>query len=390
MRYYSKLIITNDNVSIVYKSDPLTDYSFSYKKSQEKDVISLMQKYVSSIEDITHGQIILPTSGGYDSRLLNYLVKDKNRIRSFTYGISKNQSLSSEVVYAKEISEIYNTVWQQIELKDYNKYIDNWFQVYGISTHLHGMYHIEFYKNILKKYQFNNASFLSGIFGDIWSGNVNYKNITNYQDVINLGYTHDLNLDLKYLKNISEDRAKKSFYKKNKKYIKHDKFKSVFTIRIKLMLISYLCQLPEYFGFPVWTPFLNFNIVMSTLNISDVRRKDRIWQSDFFREKKLNLEEMNLKSVRKNNIAFEVAKKTNFEPIDINIMGKYIFEKRLLQINKILNGNQNIFKKITDYLIQIPKIGGFLIKLGFENDYLKAINEYYVVKSIEKGIKYGN
>ena len=150
MRYFSKLIISNNEIKIEYKIDPAIQDDFLTKVSAEDDVIELMQEYISSIESKINGEIIIPTSGGYDSRLLNYLIKDKRRIRSFTYGISKDQSKSTEVVHAKKISEIYNTKWDQIELKDYYNYIDKWFSIYGISTHLHGMYHIEFYKKYYK------------------------------------------------------------------------------------------------------------------------------------------------------------------------------------------------------------------------------------------------
>ena len=186
MRYYSKLIVSDENIKIEYKKDPVSEKSFLEKESNENDVINLMQDYVSRIESQIDGDIVLPTSGGYDSRLLNYLVKDKSRIRSFTYGLSKDQTKSSEVVHAKKNSEIFSTKWEQIELKNYPKYISKWFSIYGFSTHLHGMYHIEFYFKILEKYKFKNPSFLSGIFGDIWAGNIKYEKISDHIDLIKL------------------------------------------------------------------------------------------------------------------------------------------------------------------------------------------------------------
>ena len=76
---------------------------------------------------------MVPTSGGYDSRLLNYLVRDKGRIRSFTYGVSQNQASSTEVVYAKKISEVLGTRWSQVKLSNYHQAIDDWFDMYGFS-----------------------------------------------------------------------------------------------------------------------------------------------------------------------------------------------------------------------------------------------------------------
>ena len=389
MRYFSKLIVSNEYIKIEYKKDPVTEESFLEKESSENDVISLMQDYISKIESQIGGDIILPTSGGYDSRLLNFLVKDKSRIKSFTYGISKDQSKSSEVVHAKKISEIFGTKWEQIELKHYHKYLSKWFSIYGFSTHLHGMYHIEFYYNILEKHKFNNPSFLSGIIGDAWSELGKFKNVTNYNDIVFLGYTHGMDLELKYLKKIVGAEIKKHFFEVNKEYLKNDKIKTVFAMRVKLMVISYLTQIPEYFGLPVWTPFLNFNIVQATLNINDERRKNRIWQRDFFKKVGLNLEDMNLKSVKSNMLNYEITQSNYLEPIDTKMMKRFIKVEKIIEINTLL-AKLTFFESLKNQLLVTPKIGGILRRLGFKSDYLKALYEYYIVKTIEMGLKHGN
>lgn len=386
MRYYSKLKISN-KIEIEYKKDPVLNKSFLEQTSTEDEAINLMQEYISNIESKIGGDIVLPTSGGYDSRILNYFIKDKKRIRSFTYGISSDQSQSDEVIHAKKISEIYNTKWEQIELKDFHSYMDKWAEIYGFSTHLHGMYHIEFYKNISQKYDFSNSSFLSGIFGDIWAGSVEYKDISNYKDVSNLGYTHGLNLNINHLNlKKNEEELKKEYFRLNGKHLANDKIKAVFTIRMKLMLISYLTQIPEYFGMTVWTPFLNFDIVKATLNISDKRRKKRVWQKDFFTKVGLNIEDMNLKSVKSNKLDYEIGLEAKLEIIDIELMKTYVNEVRLNEINKLIT-NLSLFEKIKNQLLYIRKVGGLLRLLGFKNEFLNALHEYYVIKAIEKGLK---
>ena len=385
MRYFSKLTVS-DNVVIEYKDDPVLGDSFIDGISTEDEAVDLMQTYISEIEDKIDGDIVLPTSGGYDSRILNYFIKDKQRIKSFTYGISKNQSKSIEVVHAKQISEKYNTKWEAIELKSFHKYMDDWFKIFGFSTHLHGMYHIEFFKKIYKKFNFTKSSFLSGIFGDVWSGSIEYKGINTSNDMINLGYTHGLNLKLKYLKVGNINKIKEKYFLKNKNYLQNNKIKAVFTIRMKLLLISYLTQIPEYFGMPVWTPFLDFKNVKATLNISDERRRNRVWQKDFFSKINLNFEDMNLKSNKSNKLDYEIGKNANFEMIDIDLMKEYIDKNRLVEINNILS-NMSIFEKIKNQLLFIPKIGGVLRLFGLKNEFLNALHEYYVVKAIEKGLK---
>jgi hypothetical protein len=385
MRYYSKLILL-DGVEIEYKKDPVLDKSFLEKTSSVDEVISLMQEYISDVESKIDGDIVLPTSGGYDSRILNYFVKDKKRIRAFTYGISKDQSQSSEVVHAKKISDIFSTKWEQIELKEFHSYMDKWVEVYGFSTHLHGMYHIEFYIKILEEYNISKVSFLSGIIGDAWAELGKFEYIEKYQDIINLGYTHGMNLDLRYLIKSSKDIHKKRYFEEHKNHLVNDKIKSIFAMRTKLMLISYLTQIPEYFGMPVWTPFLNFDVVKNTLSISDEKRKNRIWQRDFFKKINLNLEDMNLKSTKGNKLDYEIAQHAKLEEIDIELMGEYIDERRLNEINKILSSLTS-FEKIKNQLLYVRKVGGVLRRLGFKNNFLNALYEYYVIKAIEKGLK---
>jgi hypothetical protein len=333
---------------------------------------------------------VIPTSGGYDSRLLNYLVSDKSKIRSYTYGISKNQNNSYEVVHARKISCLYNTRWKQIVLTDFHKYISEWFAIYGISTHLHGMYQVEFYNNIISEMKFDNSIFLSGIFGDIWAGSINYESIEGPCDIINLAYNHGLSLKRNYSAlNLSEEIDKKDFFERNKNLLSNDKFKSVFTIRLKIILISYLTQIPEYFGVPVATPFLNFEIVKAMLNISESRRKNRVWQRDFFRKVGLNLEDMDLKSSKTNNLDYEVAHRNKPEPLNVDLLSKYVKKSHLIKINTIIH-NQTFFSRVKDQILFVPKLGSLLKRMGFRNEFLNALNEYYVIKTIEIGLNHGN
>jgi hypothetical protein len=247
------------------------------------------------------------------------------------------------------------------------------------------MYHIEFYKKILKIHNVSDNTFLSGIVGDIWAGSINYKSISGWFDLINLGYTHGLNLDTKYLINSNENLLKKSYFKEHQKYFENDKLNAVFTIRMKLILISYLTQIPEYFGMSVWTPFLNFETVKLTLSLPEVRRNNRVWQKQFFESISLDLENMNLNSNKGNNLDFSAARNANLDPINISVMSEYIDANKLIEINSRLK-KQTELDRVKNVLLKIPKVGGGLRRLGMKNDYLNSLHEYYVIKAIEKGL----
>ena len=385
MRYYSKLTISNSQIIVENKEDPVLADSIFYKETSEKDVIDLLQNYMSKIENQLSGDIIIPTSGGYDSRLLNYLIQNKKRIKSFTYGISKDQGQSSEVVYAKKISEIYNTQWQQIELTNFYKYIDEWFQLYGVSTHLHGMYHIEFYKKILKLCNCDDATFVSGIIGDAWAEYNKISDIKNVDDLIKLGYTHGVSINSKALKISTNNKVKNKVFTEIGKFLNDDKLRTIFAMRTKIILISYLTQLPEYFGFPVWTPFLNFENVRAMISLPDNIRKKRIWQKEFFKKNKLYLEGMNLQVEKSNNLDYIMMMKNDFENLDIEKLSKYVNSDQLKHINKTINNKKEKIS-IKNQLLSIPKIGGGLRLLGFSNTHLDALHEYIILKAIEKAL----
>lgn len=392
MRYFSKLIINQDRIKIEYKEDPILQDGLFNKVEDEEVVLKKIQDYILNIENQTKGEIILPTSGGYDTRLLNICIHDKNRIRGFTYGISREQSRSFEVIYAKKISEILNIKWEQIQLGDYHKHMNEWFKIYGFSTHLHGMYHIEFYKKILERYNFSkNATFLSGIFGDVWAGSVKIEDIKSKTDLINLGYTHGISLDRNYFNLINNNQIKENFILRTNKLLKIKKIRPLFLIRLKLSLISYLTQIPEYFGFPVWTPFLNFNIAISMLNIKEDRRKDRLWQKRFFAKNGLDLESMDLKIDKTNMLDYDSSKNYCFEPINIKLMQKYINEDYLKKINYKLS-HRSFIDNITKKMLSIRYIGGALRKVKIKNNMLESLHSWYIIKLIEmvlKGNKYG-
>jgi hypothetical protein len=129
--------------------------------------------------------------------------------------------------------------------------------------------------------------------------------------------------------------------------------------------------------------------VRATLNIKDERRKNRIWQRDLFKKVGLNLEDMNLKSVKSNMLDYEIAQRNYLEPIDTKMMKRFITAEKIIEINTLLT-NLTFFESIKNQLLVTPKIGGILRRLGFKSNFLKALYEYYIIKAIEIGLKHGN
>ncbi len=395
MRYFSKLILSERGLRCVYKDDPVTEEGLFETITDEKEVLLKLKKYINNIESATSDEILLPTSGGYDSRLLNLLVNEKSRIRSFTYGISDKQSESSEVIHAKKIAELLGTQWEQIELGSFHRYIDDWFKIYGFSTHLHGMYHIEFYKKIVENHTFSqNTTFLSGIVGDAWSGNVISTPITHSGELVHLAYSHGMIADKGKINFSYAESLKESFFLTNKKYLDNPKLRIIFIIRFKIILLSYLTTIPEYFGFPVWTPFLNFEIATSMLNLPDGRRKDRKWQMDIFIKNNLALEEMFLKKDMRNTLNNQAFKIHRFDPLNEQLLSKYFVPDYIHEINSFLKygGDIKLNHKYLDFIQKNKYIAYCLRQIGIETDKNKMplLYAYYVLKPLDKILEQAN
>lgn len=392
LRYYSKLVIENENFIIEYKADPI-DGGVLTNTSDEISVIEDINNYIHHIENLSKGEIVIPTSGGYDSRLLNICINDKKRIHSFTFGLTDNPDNCSEVVFAKKISQILGTKWERIPLIDQNAYIDEWFKIFGIGPHLHGMYQLEFYKNISDKHFFSDDVILgSGIIGDAWSGKVSIPEIFDSKMLNRLFYSHGIKGNTSQLKYTTDLDLRKEFYEKNKNLLINPKARLVIAMRFKLILLSYLYIIPEYFGLPVWTPFLNLKIVSGMLNLPVERRTGRLWQKELFIKNKLDVESLKLKKDTLNTLDYHSYLRHNFAHIDINALDQYFYSSYLNSLNKsVLNKPGNlkiIFYSFLNACFRIRGLRRILRKLGLSRSDVLFVHEYRIIKTIDLAIKY--
>jgi len=131
------------------------------------DKLNDLNDYLVSRSLGKHDQIILPLSSGYDSRMiLASLSKNKDmaeKLYCYTYG-----SIGSvEVEAARRLTDLFNIHWDFIDLPCKflsKKYIDDIYNVFGSSLHMHGMYQLEFFNEIKKKISINDNSCLTSGF----------------------------------------------------------------------------------------------------------------------------------------------------------------------------------------------------------------------------------
>lgn len=376
----SRLTVSEDGTFDVERLvDPVE--AWVGKTAHEDDVWHLLSASVKQWENSVQGNIIIPTSGGYDSRLLNLLIQDKSRIRAFTYGLSEDQSESFEVIYAQKISEILGIRWEHIPLHNIHRYFDDWDSLYGISTHAHGMYHIDFYTQILSRVK-ETCPLLSGIIGDAWAGSVYIPPIYSQEKLIHLGYTHGIHADpamsLVEKKYILRER----YYLAHKKKLISPLFLIVEAMRFKVILLSYLLRIPQYVGFYPWSPFLIQEIALSMLSLPWERRKNRRWQQEFFQNHGLDIESKRLQASYQNTLDLQAMRRIVLKPLDGALLQEIIRPKYVAWINSQIAQQGMLWNSFWG-LQNIPKFGGALRYVGIKDQRLKAYNAYLTLKPIE-------
>lgn len=276
--------------------------------------------------------VIVPTSGGFDSRFIDSVIHDKEKVHAFTYGISKIPSESLEVVYAKKLCEIIGLKWNEIVLGDYIRMIDEWDAIFGISTHSHGMYQMEFYLKVKKN--ISEATVFSGLFGDIWAGNWDFPNITSPDGLIQLGksYVEHVDPSLCLIKANNEIRDK--FFEDHKHKLMERNWRVLEAGRKKITLISYLMRIPEHYGYTVWSPFLNKELVAKMLNLDWRIKTGRKWQVDYFRKKNLLIGELGLKCDSTNFLNNYALLKNPPKKLNIKLLGTVIKADYVEYINR--------------------------------------------------------
>lgn len=278
-------------------------------KSTAKEIIAEIKTYLDNKID-KQDKIVLPLSGGLDSRLLAGVVRNEN-VFAFTYsGNSKNYESINASIVAKRLA----IPWKRIPLTNFYGLMNQWVDIYGASEHAHGMYHIEFYRKICSENAYD--LLLSGIFADIWAGN-NPVEIKSVSDIQKLGYSHGLNLSqdtFSELKNVEDNSVLENQYLSELRNEGLLTFDALNRIQMKIILISYLMTLPRFFGLSTVTPFLNKHIAVKMLSLPEEDRRNRKWQKAILKDLGLEIKESwnPLKSNFVNNLDLLAYKASDF------------------------------------------------------------------------------
>jgi asparagine synthetase B (glutamine-hydrolysing) len=159
----------DDDGSLRVEELPLDLEERLAQRRGEDEIIEMLRARVRAAESAARGDIVIPTSGGYDSRLLNLMVAAPARVRSFTFGATPRQWDSLEVARARALALKLGVRWERVHLGPFHSYLDAWDDVFGPAVHAHGMYQMEFYRRMADRTS-GGELLLSGLGGDWFEG----------------------------------------------------------------------------------------------------------------------------------------------------------------------------------------------------------------------------
>lgn len=242
------------------------------------------------------------------------------------------------------------------------------------------MYHIEFYHKIKHILGDTPVSMVSGICGGVFSGSNQYKKCTDPHELYKLAFTHGLNYQI----NTQTEHLKleKEFMDRYCYMFNDIRLYPIITMRLKLSLLSYSINIPSIMGFPGWTPFLNFEIVMKMLNLPAERRRDRTWVKDFFASKNMLPHKNMFFQDTKNRLNFHLHNNYSFQPLSDDFNIPYLTNDRKNEINNYL-GNINFTSKLNYQLTTTRVIKELLKKVGIKNKFSDFLTDYQTLKAIE-------
>ena len=309
------------------------------RPSTVEEVLAKLQTHSRTFEQSASKEkrFLLPLSGGYDSRMLACLIEDKSRIDAFTFGITSPGTPCSEVTSAKEVAKRLNINWEEIPLLQFTNhtYINKDLSLFAPIIPIHAAYHFEFYEKIRQAHD-KNYIVLSGTVGDWWGGEkVALGKIESPHDFKNLFFSHSICCPEEFILKKPETPLSQQVFEKEKNHLQNPLYRRIFMGRSRIALASYIFRVAESY-FETYTPYYDFDIAMTMLNLPSEKAKNRQWLADFYKEKGLDVSHLNRYTPNDLDLRAIRASMTITDLINVDLAAEFYSPKRVEWINKTL------------------------------------------------------
>lgn len=335
LRHSSRLWREPDGrLRVEHLHDPA--YAWLERRSTAPEVLELAETRIN--EAAGHeGDVVVPTSGGYDSRLIDLLLRDRSRMRAFTYGTSDDPSRSTEVVKARELARRLGFRWELIPIGDFHRYFAEWDALYGVSTHAHGMYHIEFYRKVLERVA-PGSRLISGACGEWFEGDDPevrvIATLERPEDVLEVFRYGRMCADSSASRFVSRRLGAQRLLEEEPR-IRAEMLPRVFTVvRMRMILLSYLLTVPRSLGLEARAPLLDIDLAMRMLMLPGSLRHDRRWLHEVFAEAGLDLESRPLPADDRNTLNYRGLRREPVRPLDVRLLRELVDPEYVRWVNR--------------------------------------------------------
>jgi hypothetical protein len=309
-------------------------------------------------------------------------------VRAFTYGVSNPPERSIEAVKARELARRLGIRWELIPLGDFHRYFADWDALYGVSTHAHGMYGIEFYRGVAARVP-PGTPVISGACAERFAGaDRDVRTVTRLRDAADVRrlFRHAaMNADSRYSVFKSESLGAEQLLMDTQR-IRSEILPRVFTIvRLRNVLISYLLSVPASLGLLPRAPYLDIELAMSMLTLPAEQRRDRRWQREFFARQGVDLESWSADADGRTTLNFLAMRRVPLMPLDVGLLREVVEPRYVRWINR----NVGYLGLPSEALWRLNYKHGFrravkaLAPTGIADSRLTAYCAYLTLKPIE-------
>ncbi len=335
LRWSARLYAGPQGLSVEELADPAD--AWLDRDSSVDEVVGLAEASINAAAAAHDGDVVVPTSGGLDSRLIDVLLRDRSRVRAFTYGVSVDPSRSGEAVKAAELARRLGIRWELLPLGDFHRYLDEWDALFGVATHAHGMYHIEFYRQILDRVA-SGSLLLSGACGEWFAGDDPEVRVLE-----TLRDPDDLLEVFRYGRMCADSRQ--SYFRSERAGLlrlldEQPRLRTemlprvIAMVRLRMTLLSYLLTVPAALGLSPRAPFLDIELALRMLTLPAEQREERRWEHEFFAAHDVDLEALRLPADHRNVLNARAMRRRPLEPLDADLLREVVRPDYVRWINR--------------------------------------------------------
>jgi hypothetical protein len=292
------------------------------------------------------------------------------------------------VVKAAELTRRLGVSWELVKLGEFHKYLGEWDALFGVASHAHGMYQLEFYHQITSRVA-PGSLLLSGSCGDWFGGadeEIREREILDSpDDVMSLFTNCHMNADSAQSVFPVKREGAQALLEANPRLRNEYLPRVVTAVRLDMAYLSYLTVVPASLGLRPRAPFLDMDLALRMLTLPSELRHKRRWEREFFQRHGVDLESSKLMADYRNTLNYQGMRRVPLKPLDEALLREVVRPDYVGWINR----NVGSFGLIWEIFWRLGMTHGFrravamLMKMGVSERRLPAYFAYLTLLPLQ-------